>query len=173
MSHVVVGERLAERAPEIIGHVIAGGGHFLQVADGLVQQFSQTGNVISTIANRGINDLSNAVALENWQWDNLNNRYGTNFGQTIFLAGANTESTAYEKFCADTIRDHAIKLGQETAIFTGQIMAGDLQGAVESGAAAAQTYWEGILRDFGWNGGWGSGPTPGQGTCPLPGEGRP
>lgn len=172
MSHVVVGERLAGMAPEIIGHVIAGGGHFLQVAEGLIQQFSQSGNVIPMIANRGINDLSNAVALENWQWNQLQQNYGTG----SLLAASDHESRAAEQALIDSINasfENKLDASKDFLVAAGSFMAGDVQTGVENTISSIEKFTNGFLKDMGFNNGWNSGPFPGQGTCPpFPDNGR-
>lgn len=167
MSHIVVGERIIGQAPYIVNHIVVGAGHFIEQNGGLVQEFAQNVAAIPVIAQRNLPDFSNALAVETWQWETFQHNYGSNVIYGSMLASSNIESSAYEKFREHPIGNHVIELGKETVLMSGSLAAGDLQGAVEHGAKAAETYWDGICRDFGFRGGWGIERI---GTMDLPGE---
>lgn len=86
MSHVVVGERVAGAAPQIAGHLIVGAGHLIEMAGGLFQTGATHMPAIPIIASKSINDLSTPIAAEQWQWQQLNSKFGE---------GAFTASTIY------------------------------------------------------------------------------
>jgi hypothetical protein len=169
MSHVAVGERLVGMGPQVIGHVMAGGGHFIEQAGGLIQQFFQAATPIPIIASRAINPLDPTIAANNWQWNNLTQTYGSG----ALMAG-NAESSAWDQFMDNPRMQNKMEILKELALGTGSAFIGDYQGAAEHGAEAIGKMADGIAKDFGFRGGWGTdvGPVPGRGTCPYPGEGR-
>lgn len=172
MSHITVGERLIGQAPEILGHIIVGAGHFIEQGAGIIQQFSRTGNIIPVIASNRFPDLSNPIAANQWQWDTLQSNYGSG----SLLANAEVESRAAEKALLDSIEmsfENKMDATKDFVLAVGSAMAGDLEGSAQYSASAVEKYTTGFLKDMGFNGGWGTGPTPGQGTCPPgPDNGR-
>lgn len=169
MAHVVVGERLAGAAPEIAGHVMRGAGHFVEMAGGLFQPGAMNMPAIPVIAGRSINDLSTPMAAEQWQWERMGNQYGSG----SLIASSSHESMAQERHLRESIEkslQNTLEVAQDTAISWGSFMAGDFENGVQYGASAAEKYVNGLLKDLGFNGGWGEKPM--QGTLQPTGAGR-
>jgi hypothetical protein len=149
MSHIVVGERLAGLNPEMLGHVVRGAGHFIEQGNGFVQEFARHLPEIPMLVIRSLPDLTDPATYERWQWNTL----ASNYGEGSLLANSNHESTAAEAALRESIeRDffHMLDVAKDLSLCVGSALAGDTEGAVAYGAAAAEKYVGG----------------PGHGTCP-------
>jgi hypothetical protein len=169
MSHVVVGERLAGAAPELIGHVIRGAGHFIEATGGLFQSGALHMPAIPLIAGNAINDLSTPIGAERWQWERMQGQYG--YGSLI--AGSGNESYAADRALRDGIERHLemlIDSAQNAGMSILSAAAGDPQSALDYGAKAAEKYVNVLLEDWGL-GRWSTEPAL-QGTLQTPGAGR-
>lgn len=163
MSHIIVGERIIGQASELIGHVMRGAGHFIEQSNGMVQELARHLPEVPYIVNRSIPDFSNPATYDTWQWSTLSSNYGEGS-----LLASNPESAALENAWKESI-DSLFSATKDAALAIGSAVAGDSDSAMAYGAAAAEKFWksDAKLAEAIW-----SGPTPGQGTCPLPGEGR-
>jgi len=153
MAHVVVGERLAGAAPHIVGHIIAGAGHFVESAGGLFQSGAMNVPAIPIIARSAINDLSTPIAAERYQWQRLDYRYGNG----PILAGSGNESSAWDRFMDHPSTRNNAACVRDMAIASGSFMAGDWENAIGYGASALEKGVTGTLKDLGFMGGWGGG----------------
>lgn len=153
MSHVIVGERIAGAAPQIVGHLIVGAGHLVQQAGGLFQTGAPHMPAIPIIANRSINDLSTPIAAERWQWERMNGQYGN----APMLAGSGHESSAWERFMDHPSMRNNNECLRDAALAGGSFLAGDMENAIGYGASAFEKGITGTLKDWGFMGGWGGG----------------
>jgi len=153
MSHVVVGERLAGSAPQIVGHLIVGAGHIVEQVGGLFQTGAPHMPAIPIIAQRSINDLSTPIAADQWQWDRLGHQYGSG----SLLAGSNHESSAWESFMDHPSMRNNVDSLRDLALAGGSFLSGDMGNAVGYGASAFEKGVTGTLKDWGLLGGWGGG----------------
>jgi len=169
MSHIVVGERIAGAAPHIIGHIIAGAGHFVESAGGLFQTGAMHMPAIPIIAQSAVNDLSTPIAAERWQWQRMNGQYGSG----ALIAAAEVESDAANRALRESVDrsfENMLDAAQDAGMAILSAAAGDPQSAVDYAAKAAEKYVNGVLKDFGLNGGWNQQVY--QGTMGPPDNGR-
>jgi hypothetical protein len=165
MSHITVGERMIGQGPQVLGHIVRGGGHFIEQGQGLVQQFAPHMPAITTLVNNSLDFMNGNVDLNSWQWNTLASNYGNGS-----LMASNAESAAVEAAWKESIND-LFSATKDSAMAVLSALGGDSESAVAYGTDALEKMWNSDAKLA--EAIWGAGPTPGQGTCPpAPDNGR-
>lgn len=128
------------------GHVVVGGGHFVEVGGRLIQECFIHGPQIQTVFDSIVRANETLPALGNVLVGSrpapINNIYTA---APPILLTSDQESRAWEAYQRAEIDERfyrSLDTMKEAGLAVGSIWAGDYQSALEHGAAAAELWWK-------------------------------